>query len=87
MIKKTIVVKNTQGLHARPAKQFVNMAKKYASKINVAYGEKTINAKSILELMALGVGCGKTITITAEGEDEAKAVEGLIHLVESDMES
>lgn len=72
-----VQISNPTGLHARPAKLFVQKAKEFNSKISVQYGEKEINAKSLISLLTLGVEQGGTIKIMAEGEDETTAIEAL----------
>ena len=81
-IVKEIMVKNAQGLHARPAVQFVNTAKRFDCDITVRRCRTEANAKSILRVLALGVSQGSVVTIRAEGEgaDQAlAALEELIH--------
>ena len=91
MKEETIVVNNKVGLHARPASLFVQEALKYSSDVNVycqdpeTKEDRNANAKSILSVLTLGVFQGMEITITAEGEDEAEAVEALRTLVEDDF--
>ncbi|QOX61861.1 HPr family phosphocarrier protein [Anoxybacterium hadale] len=83
MISKDILIMNETGIHARPAAVFVSMATKFKSKIDVIKDKKKANAKSILHIMSLGIDKGSTITISADGEDEAEAVDRLVKLVES----
>ncbi len=83
MITRTIVIQNKAGLHARPAARFTQEAGKYQSKITLQKGEQTINPKSILMILSLGVSQGNEITLTAEGPDEADAIQALVELIES----
>lgn len=84
MYSKETEIVNETGLHARPASEFVNQAKKFASKITIAeVGGDPANAKSIVTLLALGLAKGKKIVISAEGEDEQAAVDTLIGLIDS----
>ena len=85
--KKTTVINRT-GLHARPASQFIEMAKRFSSRIQISNlsldDEDNIgNAKSIISVLALGMGPGSPIEIFAVGEDEQEAVDSLIALVDS----
>lgn len=82
MFEKTVTIKNKTGLHARPASQFVQTASKFKSDIKLMKDEKSVDAKSIIEVLSMGIGKGSTITITAEGEDEKDAVETLVGLIE-----
>lgn len=72
-----IIIKNPTGLHARPAKEFVNIAKGFKSNIRVYHGEKMANAKSLISLLTLGVRSGNQIKIEVEGEDEDQALQVL----------
>lgn len=68
------VIKDEVGIHARPAGLLAKEAKKYASKITIAKGEKSAEATKLMALMSLGVKCGEEITVSVEGEDEDTAV-------------
>ncbi|WP_432667087.1 HPr family phosphocarrier protein [Wukongibacter baidiensis] len=83
MYKKDVVVKNENGLHARPASQFVQIASRFKSNINLEIGEKSINAKSILAVLSGGIRFNSKITISALGDDEVQAVEELIKFIEN----
>ena len=85
MTSGDVLIQDEIGLHARPAILFVKTANRFASRISVRAGEKQADAKSIVKVIGLGARKGVTITITAEGDDEAEAVAALIHLVESDF--
>lgn len=82
-MEKIVTIKNATGLHARPAGMFVKKAAEYKSTVEVIAKGKTVNAKSIMGIMSLGLGQGQEITISATGEDEEAAVNGLVELVES----
>lgn len=66
------------GLHTRPAAQFVKLAKGFTSDITVTAGGKSASAKSLFKLQTLGLAAGTAMTISAEGEDEEQAVTALI---------
>jgi len=78
MIEKQINVKLTDGLEARPAALFVQVASKFNSHIYVHMQDKKVNAKSIMGMMSLGVLEGETIIVKADGEDEEVAMTELI---------
>jgi phosphocarrier protein HPr len=80
-----VLIKHEVGLHARPAKTFVQTAQKFVSKVMVTYKDKTVNAKSLLSLLSLGVGSKATIQIQVEGEDEDKALQALELLIASNF--
>jgi len=79
------MIQNRTGLHARPASEFVALAAQFQSKITIrsVNEEDDINAKSIMLLLAMGLGQGDEVVITAKGEDETAAVDALVALVES----
>jgi len=69
----TVKVIDPVGLHARPASIAVKEANKFKSDINVNYNGKSMNLKSIMGVMAMGIPTQAEITITFEGEDEEAA--------------
>ncbi len=83
MMSRTVTVVNQLGLHARAAARFVHLATRFESQIRVARQAKIMDGKSIMGILLLAAGRGTAITITAEGRDEADAVEALARLVES----
>ena len=83
-IEKSITIKNKQGLHARPAALFVQIANKFNSDITIAKGKQKVNGKSIMGIMMLEAGAGSRIVITANGEDAQIAVRELESLLLSD---
>lgn len=86
MVRATVKVKNKVGLHARPAALFVQEAMKHPCKITVESDGKRADAKSILQVLALGVKCGQEISIITEGENENTALQKLVSLVENGLE-
>jgi phosphocarrier protein HPr len=85
MLEITLTIQHKVGLHARPAAQFVQTAKKFKSDIRVMHSEREANAKSILNVLTLGAGQGAVITVRAEGEDADQALEALESLVADDF--
>lgn len=84
MVKKQVEIINKTGLHARPASDFVMLAKKFESKVTVCReGGEPVNAKSIVRLLAEGIGQGTKIEIAVDGADEVDAMTELVALVES----
>jgi phosphocarrier protein len=81
----TLIIRHEVGLHARPAVLFVQTASNFKSNILVTKDDRTANAKSILSILTLGASQGAVVTIRAEGEDEAEAIEALGKLVESNF--
>ena len=74
MEKKDFHVVAETGIHARPATLLVQAASKFNSDINLEYKGKSVNLKSIMGVMSLGVGQGSDVTISAEGADEKEAL-------------
>ena len=85
MNQKKILVTNEVGLHARPAAQFVEAASQFNSEIKIRYDGKEANAKSILNVLSLGISQGAEIELIAEGADEDQALAFLIDLIESNF--
>ena len=85
MITKEVTVKNSVGLHARPATFFIQKANSYKSSVWVEKDERRVNAKSLLGVLSMGIVCGTTITLIADGIDEAEALDGLTELIENGL--
>ncbi len=83
MISRSITIKNSVGLHARPATFFIQKANSYKCSIWVEKEDCRVNAKSLLGVLSLGITQGTSITLIADGNDEAAAIDGLVSLVES----
>ncbi len=80
-VTRHIVVAQAQGLHARPAALFVQLAKRFESQITVTKGRRRADGKSIMELLTLAVETGSQIRITADGPDAREAVDRLCHFI------
>jgi phosphocarrier protein len=83
MTSRAVTVTNQLGLHARAAARFVHLAARFESQIRVARDTKVMDGKSIMGILLLAAARGTTITISADGRDEAAAVEALCGLVEA----
>jgi len=81
MITKKLTIQNKLGIHARPAAQFVRVASRFAADVTVEKDEESVDGKSIMGLMMLAVGWGAEITVTADGADEAAAMDALEELI------
>lgn len=84
MVEKETVVGPEDGLHARPAKAFVQKAKQFASDIQVIKGGREANAKSPIKILTLGAKKDDRILIRAEGEDAEAAVDALVELISAE---
>jgi len=80
-VRKNIIVKNKQGLHARPAALFVQVANKFDARITVKRDKEEVNGKSIMGILMLGAEKGSEIIIEAEGNDASLAIVELEKIV------
>ncbi|MDO8137088.1 MAG: HPr family phosphocarrier protein, partial [Candidatus Brocadiales bacterium] len=80
-IDRQLRILNTDGLHARPATRFAEIANRYSSDIKVLARDKEANAKSVIELLTLGAERGTDIRIVARGSDATEAIDALEALV------
>ena len=83
MVKESLKLELKNGLEARPAALFVQIASKFESHISVVVNEKRVNAKSIMGMMSLGAIKGQVIEIISEGEDEEEAAKSLVEFLEA----
>ena len=72
---------NMMGLHARAAAKLTQTATRFASEIWLSRNGRRVNAKSIMGVMMLAAGKGSTVTLEAEGDDAAAALEALRKLI------
>ena len=86
MIEKTLVVKNRAGIHARPAALITQAANKFESEITLVKEDVSVNAKSIMGVIALALSYNSTILLQADGKDEAEAIQAIEELFESKFE-
>jgi phosphocarrier protein HPr len=83
VIRRTVTIHNRLGLHARAAARFVHIAARFEARVTAGRDGRVMDGKSILGILLLGASRGTTIEISAEGRDEAEAIEALVALVES----
>jgi len=86
LTSRDIEIKNKLGLHARAAAKLVHCAARFKSDIKVRKGDEEVDGKSILGILLLAAGRGTTITIKANGDDEAEAVEAIEKLIDAKFE-
>lgn len=84
MTEKTFTVTSDTGIHARPATVLVQTASQFQAEINLSYKEKSVNLKSIMGVMSLGIPQGAQITISADGSDEEKAMTTIAETMEKE---
>jgi len=80
MIRETvIVIRESDGLHARPAAELAALAKRFKSSIVLKHASKEANARSIISLLALGLKKGSIVNLSVEGEDGEEALQETVH--------
>lgn len=79
----TLSILNTLGLHARPSAKIANLANQYKSNIQLTANHKTIDAKSIMQIMMLAANQGTSVILTADGNDEKEAIKALSTLFDN----
>lgn len=82
MLEQEIEIINKLGLHTRAAAKLVNTAARYACQVQLGFGGKKADAKSIMSVMMLAAAQGSLITISCEGEDEQVAMTAIIELID-----
>lgn len=76
-LEKELMIVNELGLHARPATQIVSLVNQFESDIKITFRGVTVDMKSIMGVLSLGVTKGSTILIRAEGPDEVEAINAI----------
>jgi phosphocarrier protein HPr len=79
--ERVVPIVNPLGLHARPAAEFVKVASRFSSDVQVEKDGMVVNGKSIMGVMTLAAECGSAIRIQAEGDDAEAALAALVDLV------
>lgn len=74
---RTVIVSNTQGLHARPADLLVRLANQFDATVMIGRGGEMVDCKSILSLLTLGAAPGTELSLTAEGDDAENAIDSI----------
>ena len=80
-----VEIKNADGLHMRPALQFVDTASQFEADVCVSNLETEVDGKSIMQMSMLAATCGTKLQIKAKGSDAEKAIEALKHLIEEKL--
>lgn len=81
-MERVVIVGHPEGLHARPAAEFVQTAARFQSRVDVVVGDTAASAHSLLGILKLGIKRGQTVLLRADGPDAAKALETLSFLLE-----
>ncbi len=85
-IRRTVVIENQRGLHARAAARFVKMVNAFDVDVSVRKDGQVVSGSSIMGLMMLSAGAGSKIELIASGRQAREAVDGLVRLVASGFE-
>ena len=83
MLKKKVLIKNKLGLHARAAVKFVNVANRFRSSVKVEKDGNEVDGKSILGILTLAAVQGSLIILKVSGDDEERALEALVALIDN----
>ena len=81
MVERQVTVMNSHGIHARPAAEIVKTAARFKASITLVKDDLDVNGKSIMGVMMLAAECGSTITLRADGDDAAPAIDALAALI------
>ncbi|HEX5726358.1 MAG TPA: HPr family phosphocarrier protein [Longimicrobiaceae bacterium] len=76
-----VTIVNRNGLHARPAAEFVKLANRFRADVWLRKGDVEVSGKSIMGVMMHAAECGSVLAVRAAGDDAAQAVEALVELV------
>ena len=87
MEKVTLQLNNPEGLRARPAALFIQVASRFSSELQLEAHGVTVNGKSIIGIMSLGAFHGEEISLTATGQDEKLMIKALQLLIESEFKA
>lgn len=86
LLERKVKISNSNGMHARPATKFAEIANKYTSEIRIKTKNKEVDGKSVIELLTLGAENDTEIVMSAKGVDAAEALDALEGLVKSKFE-
>jgi len=78
---RNIEITNATGLHARPAQRFVETAGRFRSKVSVRKGGKTVNGKSLWDMLQLAAPAGSILRVEVDGEDAEECLAQLTELL------
>ena len=78
----TAIVRNIRGIHARPSGEIANAAKNYESQVKIIHNGSVADAKNVLQIIILELGCDSQVTIEAKGNDADIALNKIKELVE-----
>ena len=79
-LKKTLLITNKLGLHARAATKLAQLSQKFDATVTIELEEKQADASSIMGLMLLAGGQGKEVTIHTQGLEAQDALDNVCQL-------
>ena len=74
MLSKTLTIENSEGLHMIPAGVVAKEMGKFVCDVTIVFGDKRINAKSLINIISACIKTGAEITFECDGEDEEAAM-------------
>jgi phosphotransferase system HPr (HPr) family protein len=81
-VERQVEIRNKEGLHMRPAMQFVDCANGFESAISVCKDDECVDGKSIMQMTMLAAGEGTRLKLIATGRDASEAIDALAHIIE-----
>jgi len=84
MVEQSMKITSEDGVHARPATVLVQKAGQFKADVNLEYNGKSVNLKSIMGIMSLGIPSGAEVKITAEGSDEEEALQTVVDAMKNE---
>ena len=85
MVSKKVTLVNPQGFHMRPASEYAGAMAKYQSSVKMMVGDKEVDAKSLMHIMAACIKCGNEVEIICDGPDENEALADAVGRIESGL--
>ena len=82
MVSKKLTIVNAQGFHMRPASQFATAMGKYACNVTLKVNDNTVNAKSLMNIIAACIKCGNEVELICDGPEEEKALAEAAKMIE-----
>jgi phosphotransferase system HPr (HPr) family protein len=84
--RRTVIITNPQGFHLRPMSAFAQMAARFKSGVTVSCDNKSVNGKSIMDLMLLAAAQGSALTVETVGPDAEAALDALVAVVQTPIQ-
>lgn len=85
MVSFNYTIKDEIGIHARPAGLLAKAAKEFEAKVTLSCNGKEVDATRLMAVMGMGVKCGDEVTVSADGADEAAALDTMKKFFEENL--